>query len=92
MFDTSKVKDMTRMFYRCSYLKTLDISSFDMTNVIEYTDMFTNDTALTTLKTPKINPHNDIPLPRTLYSQDGTAYTNLPVTTGTSIELRQSWT
>ena len=92
MIDTSKVKDMFRMFYGCTYLTTLDLSSFDMTNVIEYTDMFTNDTALTTLKTPKINPHDDIPLPRTLYSQDGTAYTNLPVTTGTSIELRQSWT
>lgn len=92
MIDTSKVKDMFRMFYGCTYLTTLDLSSFDMSNVIEYTDMFTNDTALKTLKTPKINPHDDIPLPRTLYSQDGTAYTNLPVTTGTSIELRQSWT
>lgn len=90
--DTSAVRDMTRMFYKCTSLTTLDLSSFDMSNVIEYTDMFTNDTALTTLKTPKINPHDDIPLPRTLYSQDGTAYTNLPVTTGTSIELRQSWT
>ena len=92
MFDTSECKNMAQMFYGCTYLKTLDISSFDMTNVIEYTDMFTNDTALTTLKTPKINPLANIPLPRTLYSQDGTAYTKLPVTTGTSIELRQSWT
>ena len=91
-FDTSKVKVMTRMFNGCATLTSLDLSSFDMTNVIEYTDMFTNDTALTTLKTPKINPHDDIPLPRTLYSQDGTAYTNLPVTTGASIELRASWT
>lgn len=92
MLDTSEVKDMTQMFAGCEKLKTLDISSFDMSNVIEYTDMFKNDTALTTLKTPKINPHDDIALPRTLYSQDGTAYTNLPVTTGTSIELRASWT
>ena len=91
-FDTSNVKTMEDMFRGCTALETLDISSFDMTNVIEYTDMFTNDTALTTLKTPKINPHDDIPLPRTLYSQDGTAYTKLPVTTGTSIELRASWT
>lgn len=92
LFDTSKVKAMSNMFANCQALTTLDLSSFDMTNAIEYTGMFTNDTALTTLKTPKINPHDDIPLPRTLYSQDGTAYTNLPVTTGTSIELRQSWT
>lgn len=92
MFDTSKVKNISYMFRGCSSLKTLDISSFDITNAIDYTGMFMNDTALTTLKTPKINPHDDIPLPRTLYSQDGTAYTNLPVTTGTSIELRASWT
>lgn len=93
--DTSEVKDMTRMFYKCTALTTLDLSSFDMTNVTEYTNMFgdsSNPAGITTLKTPKINPHDDIPLPRTLYSQDGTAYTNLPVTTGTSIELRQSWT
>lgn len=92
MLDTSEVKDMTQMFAECAHLKTLDISSFDMTNVTAYNNMFGGDTALTTLKTPKINPHDDIPLPITLYSQDGTAYTNLPVTTGTSIELRQSWT
>ena len=94
-FDTSNVKRMFAMFYGCTALATLDISSFDMTNVTSYSSMFgaTNFWAgITTLKTPKINPHDDIPLPRTLYSQDGTAYKNLPVTTGTSIELRQSWT
>lgn len=94
MFDTSEVKDMTQMFYNCTALTTLDISSFDMSNVVRYTDMFGSHThsGIITLKCPKINPHDDIPLPRTLYSQDGTAYTNLPVTTGMSIELRQSWT
>jgi surface protein len=93
--DTSAVRDITRMFYKCTSLTTLDLSSFDMTNVVAYTDMFgdsSNPAGIITLKTPKINPHDDIPLPRTLYSQDGTAYTNLPVTTGTSIELRVSWT
>lgn len=95
MIDTSEVSDMTQMFYGCTALETLDISSFDMTNVVEYGQMFgvpSTAPPLTTLKTPKINPHDDIPLNRTLYSQDGTAYTNLPITTGTSIELRQSWT
>lgn len=95
IFDTSECRVMTQMFYECTALTTLDISSFDMTNVIAYDKMFGEEShwaGITTLKTPKINPHDDIPLPRTLYSQDGTAYTNLPVTTGTSIELRQSWT
>lgn len=95
-FDTSSVVNMRYMFNNCTSLKTLDISSFDMTNVVEYIQMFGGSASsappLTTLKTPKINPHDDIPLSRTLYSQDGTAYTTLPVTTGTSIELRQSWT
>ena len=95
MFDTSECRDMTQMFYECTAPTTLDISSFDMTNVIAYDKMFGEEShwaGITTLKCPKINPHDDIPLPRTLYSQDGTAYTTLPVTTGTSIELRQSWT
>ena len=94
-FDTCKVKSMNRMFYGSTAITTLDLSSFDMSNVVEYTDMFGSsgyEAGITTLKCPKINPHDDIPLPRTLYSQDGTAYTKLPVTTGTSIELRQSWT
>jgi surface protein len=90
-FDTSKVQNMIVMFSNCSSLTSLDLSSFDMSNVTNYSRMFEN-AGITTLKCPKINPHNDIPLPRTLYSQDGTAYTNLPVTTGTSIELRASWT
>lgn len=94
-FDTRKVKNMDYMFSDATAITTLDLSSFDMSNVVTYTDMFgyaDHWTGITTLKTPKINPHDDIPLPRTLYSQDGTAYTNLPVTTGTSIELRASWT
>ena len=94
--DTSEVTDMYNLFYGCSALTTLDLSSFDMTNVTATNFMFGNggDTTppLTMLKTPKINPLTNIKLPRTLYSQDGTAYTKLPVTTGTSIELRQSWT
>ena len=95
-FDTGEVINMGNMFYGCTALTTLDISSFDLTNVTSYGNMFgsssSNRPPLTTLKTPRINPYNDIPLNKTLYSQDGTAYTNLPVTTGTSIELRQSWT
>lgn len=94
-FDTRKVKTMGYMFSGSTAITTLDLSSFDMSNVVDYTNMFGSsgyEAGITTLKTPKINPHDDIPLPRTLYSQDGTAYTNLPVTTGTSIELRQSWT
>ena len=30
MFDTSRVKDMSRMFYECVSLETVDLSSFDL--------------------------------------------------------------
>lgn len=91
-FDTSEVTDMSYMFYTCTALETLDISSFDMSKVTSSTSMFlTPPSALTTLKTPKINPLTNVVLPKTMYAQNGTAYTKLPVTTGTSIELRTSW-
>ena len=80
------------MFYGCTALETLDISSFDMSKVTGTTGMFlTPPSVLTTLKTPKINPLTSVVLPKTMYAQNGTAYTHLPVTTGTSIELRTSW-
>jgi surface protein len=90
-FETSKVKPMGSMFNGCSSLTSLDISNFDMSNVTNAYNMFTNTTALTVLKTPKINPITNIALPKTMYTRSGTAYNNLPVTTGTSIELRTSW-
>lgn len=93
MFDTSEVKNIEGMFYNCTSLETLDISSFDFSNVLSYnTLLFGNANLLKTLKTPKINPISSIQLPVTMYTQGGTAYTKLPVTTGTSIELRTSWT
>lgn len=93
MFDTSEVKNISNMFYNCTSLETLDISSFDFSNVLSYTTLlFGNANSLKTLKTPKINPISIIQLPVTMYTQSGTAYTKLPVTTGTSIELRTSWT
>ena len=33
-FNTSKVTDMSAMFYACESLKTLDLSNFDTRNVI----------------------------------------------------------
>jgi surface protein len=92
MFDTSEVKHISNIFYNCTSLETLDISSFDFSNVLSYnTALFGNANSLKTLKTPKINPISIIQLPVTMYTQSGTAYTKLPVTTGTSIELRRSW-
>jgi len=34
-FDTSKVTDMSYMFYSCRSLTSLDLSSFDTSNVVD---------------------------------------------------------
>ena len=39
-FDTSNVKDMSRMFYYCSYLENLNLSNFDTSNVRDMSYMF----------------------------------------------------
>lgn len=90
-FDTSKVQNIGNMFSGCTSLATLDISSFDTSKVTWSLNFLSNCSALTKLKTPKINPLTGISLPKTMYTQSGTAYNSLPVTTGTSIELRTSW-
>jgi surface protein len=90
-FDTSEVRNIGNMFSNCTSLATLDISSFDTSKVTWSFNFLSNCSALTTLKTPKINPLTGISLPKTMYTRSGTAYNNLPITTGTSIELRTSW-
>lgn len=39
-FDTSKVTNMSTMFYNCYNLTSLDLSSFTFDNVTSYTNMF----------------------------------------------------
>lgn len=39
-FNTSKVTDMSNMFYQCSKLTKLDIRNFDFTNVKTYSNVF----------------------------------------------------
>ncbi|WP_290302579.1 BspA family leucine-rich repeat surface protein, partial [Muribaculum intestinale] len=40
MFDTSRVKDMSRMFYECVSLETVDLSSFDLRRAESTEEMF----------------------------------------------------
>ena len=49
VFDTSKVADMSCMFYDCSGLASLNVSNFDTTNVTYMGDMFTGCSRLTSL-------------------------------------------
>lgn len=54
-WNTSNVKNMTRMFYGCMSLKELDISCFDTSNVIETVEMFNQCESLTNLDLSKFN-------------------------------------
>ena len=47
--DTSKVTDMSYMFYRCSGLASLDVSGFDTANVTDMGSMFYGCSGLTSL-------------------------------------------
>ena len=47
-WNTSNVNDMYEMFYRCSSLKELDLSSFDTRNVLSAVRMFAQDLSVTT--------------------------------------------
>ena len=48
-FDTSRVKNMDHMFYRCLSLTNLDLSSFDTSRVQDMSWMFCHCSTLTTL-------------------------------------------
>lgn len=49
-FNTSKVTEMRRMFYSCESLVGLDLSNFDMSNVIYIDSMFNMCSVLTEIK------------------------------------------
>ena len=54
-FDTSKVTDMSYMFYGMSNLTSLNLSNFDTSNVTKMYDMFSNMSNLTTLDLSSFN-------------------------------------
>ena len=57
-FDTSKVTDMSNMFYDCMKLKSLDVSNFDTSNVTNMNNMFWGDSSLTSLDVSNFNTSN----------------------------------
>ena len=54
-FDTSKVRDMSAMFWCCESLKKLDLSGFDTSNVITMARMFYGCESLTDLNLNSFN-------------------------------------
>ena len=53
--DTSKVTDMSYMFYNCSNLTSLDLSSFDTSNVTNMSNMFNICTKLLSIDVSNFN-------------------------------------
>ncbi len=56
--DTSKVTDMSSMFYECSGLASLDLSSFNTANVTNMSYMFEGCSGLTSLNLSSFNTAN----------------------------------
>ncbi|MBQ2175673.1 MAG: BspA family leucine-rich repeat surface protein, partial [Alphaproteobacteria bacterium] len=52
-FNTTKVKDMSKMFYGCKNLRILDLSNFDVSEVEDSDDMFAGCENLEELKINK---------------------------------------
>ena len=57
-FNTSKVTNMSYMFYNCSSLTSLDLSSFNTSNVTTMDHMFHNCSSLTSLDLSSFNTSN----------------------------------
>ena len=56
--NTENVTDMSGMFYGCSALRTLDLSSFNTKNVTNMSEMFSDCPTLTTLDVSKFDTKN----------------------------------
>ena len=56
--NTSEVKDMSWMFYRCSGLTSLDVKNFNTQNVTDMSGMFSRCYGLTSLDVSQFNTQN----------------------------------
>ncbi|MDE6362257.1 MAG: DUF285 domain-containing protein, partial [Clostridia bacterium] len=64
----SSVSDVSAMFAGCESLKELDLSSFDMTNVVSTDYTFVSCDSLKQLRTPKAMGETTIELPSTFWN------------------------
>ena len=91
-FNTSNVTNMSTIFYNCQKIATLDLSSFDMTNVGGTVLNLFYYMNLTSLKTPSVIPSGvTINLPNTLYDTSGNSYSTLTSTSPTSTWLKTEY-
>ena len=57
-FNTNNVKDMSRMFYKCSSLTSLNLSNLNTNNVNNMSYMFYKCSSLTSLNLSNFNTNN----------------------------------
>ena len=88
-FDTSNVHFMDGMFYNCNSLGSLDLGSFDMSNIDADSNsaMLSGMSNLVALGTPNNYGNASIELPNTMYAVSGTSYTSLNSSSPTSTWL-----
>ncbi len=78
-WDTSKLVNTAIMFSNCTSLKSIDLSSFDLSNVTNSIDMLNNVTGLVELITPKEYGSGIIILSKKMFDKDYKSYTSLNI-------------
>ena len=94
-FDVSGGTSTRNMFYRCSSLTKLDLSTFNMESITDTAGMLSGTTSLTELKTPKVYPsaaNVSFGLPKTMYDASNNAYTTLGSGSPTETLLKDTQT
>ena len=69
--NTQNVQNMTQMFYGCSSLTSLDLSSFDTQNVLSMSQMFYGCSSLTNLDLSSFDTQNVLSMSQMFYGCSG---------------------
>lgn len=85
-FNTGNVTDMDFMFFYCGSLTSLDMSSFSISKT-EFTIGLFSGSGLEEIKSPKVCRESGIELPGEFQDENGTSYSERPLTNGESITL-----
>ena len=84
VFDTSQVTDISYLFYNCSSLSELDISTWDLSKVESAEKTFSH--RINVIQAP-LKVSANIKLPGKYMGSDGNTYTSLPLNLDESITL-----
>ena len=92
-WNTENVTNMNQMFYGDNQISKLDIGNYDLSRIEVVSNMLYAMSSLEQLKTPSVIPSGiTIALPKTMYDENGNAYTELDSTTPTGTWLRKAYT